>query len=47
MKVIDEAPNVLFSHEIGDLEEWFGIYEVGVDTHLEDKGKIHVTIKIL
>lgn len=47
MKVIGEDPTDLTRHEIQVPEEWFGLYEVGVDNHLVAKGKIHATIKKL
>jgi hypothetical protein len=39
-----EDPTDSTRHERQDPEEWFGLYEVGADTHLVPKGKIPETL---
>jgi len=42
-----EYPGDFNGHEPNDPEEWFGLYEVGPDSHLIPKGKIPETVRAL
>jgi hypothetical protein len=42
-----EDPTDSTRHELEDPEEWFGLYEVGIDNRLVPKGKIPETIRKL
>lgn len=39
-----EDPTDSTRHELGDPEEWFGLFEIGADGHLVPKGKIPETL---